>query len=153
MINLSGASVGDDQFLSFLKEQFDRYSVPPQTVGFEITETTAIANLEQAIRLMRELRQLGCCFALDDFGSGMSSFAYLNALPVDYVKIDGNFIEGMTDNPMTCAIVESINHIGHIMGLKTIAESVNNAALRTRLEDIGLDYVQGYGVAMPTHWV
>ena len=153
MINLSGASISDDQFLSFLKEQFERYSVSPQTVGFEITETAAIANLDQAIYLMRELKQLGCRFALDDFGSGMSSFAYLKTLPVDYLKIDGEFVEGMADDPTTCAIVESINHIGHVMGLKTIAESVENAVLRTQLEKIGLDYVQGYGVAMPTHWV
>ena len=152
MINLSGASISDDQFLSFLREQFDRYEVSPQTIGFEITETAAIANLAHAIHFMQELKQLGCCFALDDFGSGMSSFAYLKTLPVDYVKIDGDFVESMTDDPTAYAIVESINQIGHVMGLKTIAESVKNAAIRARLEEIGLDYVQGYGVAKPTQW-
>ena len=149
LINLSGASVGDAQFLSFLKEQFARYAVSPQAIGFEITETAAIANLDQATHLIRELKQLGCHFALDDFGSGMSSFGYLKTLPVDYLKIDGKFIGDIVGDPATHAIVESINHVGHVMGLKTIAESVESLALRGQLDKIGVDYVQGYGIARP----
>ncbi|MEM9451173.1 MAG: EAL domain-containing protein [Cyanobacteria bacterium P01_E01_bin.6] len=149
LINLSGATIGDAQFLGFLKEQFAHYRISPQAIGFEITETVAIANLEQATHFIRELKQLGCHFALDDFGSGMSSFGYLKTLPVDYLKIDGKFIMDIADDPATYAIVESINHVGHVMGLKTIAESVENLALRDQLDMIGVDYVQGYGVARP----
>ena len=149
LINLSGTSVGDTQFLHFLKEQFTQYAISPQTVGFEITETVAIANLEQATHFIHELKQLGCHFALDDFGSGMSSFGYLKTLPVDHLKIDGKFIEDMDDDPATYAMVEAINHVGHVMGLKTIAESVENLTLRKKLAQIGVDYVQGYGIDRP----
>ncbi|MBE7383231.1 MAG: EAL domain-containing protein [Leptolyngbya sp. SIO1E4] len=149
LINLSGASVGDAQFLDFLKELFVQYAVFPQTIGFEITETAAIANLDQATHFIHELKRLGCSFALDDFGSGMSSFGYLKALPVDYLKIDGKFVKDIMDDPATYAIVESIHHIGHVMGLKTIAESVENPSLQEHLGTIGVDYVQGYGIAQP----
>ena len=149
LINLSGASVGDAQFLEFLKNQFNRYAIAPHTVGFEITETTAIANLEQATHLIHELKQLGCYFALDDFGSGMSSFGYLKSLPVDYLKIDGKFIEDIDSDPTAYAMVEAINHVGHVMGLKTVAESVENQCLREKSAQIGVDFIQGYGVALP----
>ena len=149
LINLSGTSVGDAQFLNFLKEQFTQYAISPQAIGFEITETVAIANLEQANHFIHEFKQLGCHFALDDFGSGMSSFGYLKTLPVDYLKIDGKFIEDMGDDPATYAIVEAINHVGHVMGLETIAESVENLTLRKKLVEIGVDYVQGYSIALP----
>lgn len=149
LINLSGASVGDTKFLDFLKEQFVRYSIPPQMIGFEITETAAISNLQQSTQFIRELKQLGCSFALDDFGCGMSSFGYLKNLPVDYLKIDGRFVGEIIADPATYAIVESINHIGHIMSLKTIAESVETHNLRYRLCEMGVDYVQGYGVSYP----
>ncbi|MEO0827379.1 MAG: EAL domain-containing protein [Cyanobacteria bacterium J06642_9] len=147
-INLSGASIGDAQFLDFLKVQLAQHSILPRTIGFEITETTAIANLEQATHFIHELKQLGCPFALDDFGSGMSSFGYLKSLPVDYLKIDGHFIKDIAD-PATYAIVQSINHVGHVMGLKTIAESVENRVLQKQLAQIGVDYVQGYGIGFP----
>ncbi|MEL7316394.1 MAG: EAL domain-containing protein, partial [Cyanobacteria bacterium J06559_3] len=94
-------------------------------------------------------KQLGFRFALDDFGSGMSSFGYLKTLPVDHLKIDGKFIEDMNDDPATYAMVEAINHVGHVMGLKTIAESVESSALREKLAQIGVDYVQGYGIDRP----
>ncbi|NER83934.1 MAG: EAL domain-containing protein, partial [Leptolyngbya sp. SIO1D8] len=149
LINLSGTSVGDTQFLDFLREQFAQYRVLPQTVGFEITETAAISNLEQATHFIRELKQLGCHFALDDFGSGMSSFGYLKTLPVDHLKIDGKFIEDMGHDSATYAMVEAINHIGHVMGLKTIAECVETLVMREKLAQIGVDYVQGYGIARP----
>ncbi|MGD1942341.1 MAG: PAS domain S-box protein [Leptolyngbyaceae cyanobacterium] len=149
LINLSGASVGDAQFLDFLKAQFAQHNVSPHAIGFEITETAAIANLDQATHFINELKQLGCPFALDDFGSGMSSFGYLKTLPVDYLKIDGKFVRDIISDPATYAIVESINHVGHVMGLKTIAEWVENPELQDQLAQIGVDYLQGYGIARP----
>ncbi|MEM8808470.1 MAG: EAL domain-containing protein, partial [Cyanobacteria bacterium P01_G01_bin.38] len=146
-LNLSSASVGDAQFLDFLKAQFDQHAISPQHIGFEITETAAIANLDQATHFIRELKQLGCHFALDDFGSGLSSFAYLKTLPVDYLKISGEFVEDIAQDPATYAIVESINHVGHVMGLKTIAESVETLTLRETLGKIGVDYAQGAIIA------
>lgn len=148
-INLSGASVSDVRFLDFLQAQFARATVSPAMIGFEITETAAIANLDRANHFIHELRGLGCQFALDDFGSGMSSFGYLKNLPVDYLKIDGNFIKEITADSSTYAIVEAINHVGHVMNLRTIAEFVENQAIRDELNEIGVDYVQGYGVARP----
>lgn len=148
-INLSGASLGDREFLSFLEAQFDYYQFSPQTIGFEITETAAITNLKQAHALIQKCKALGCRFALDDFGSGMSSFGYLKQLPVDYLKIDGHFIKDILTDSTTLAIVQSINHIGHVMGLKTIAEFVENQDSLETLKQLGVDYVQGYGIARP----
>lgn len=149
LLNLSGASISDSQFLTFLQGQLTQRDLPPIRIGFEITETAAIANLEQASQFIRTLKRLGCQFALDDFGSGMSSFAYLKNLPVDYLKIDGDFIKNIDEDPTAFAIVESINHIGHVMGLQTIAESVETPSLRDTLVEIGVDYLQGYSVATP----
>lgn len=149
MLNLSGASVGDEQFLSFLKTQLSCCAVDPNSICFEITETAAIANLNQAIDFIQELKQLGFCFALDDFGSGMCSFTYLKTLPVDYIKIDGKFIADLDDDPTALAIVEAINDVGHVMGLKTIAEFVSSHKVQRILAKIGIDYMQGYGIAMP----
>jgi diguanylate cyclase (GGDEF)-like protein/PAS domain S-box-containing protein len=148
-INLSGASINDEQFIEFLHEQFELHQVPPQLICFEITETMAIANLTKARQFIHELHQLGCCFALDDFGSGMSSFAYLKNLPVDYLKIDGEFIRHMVDTPVDEAMVEAMTRIGHVMGIKIIAEFVENDAILERLKDLGVDYAQGYGIAKP----
>ncbi|NET30730.1 MAG: EAL domain-containing protein [Cyanothece sp. SIO1E1] len=148
-VNLSGASVNDDEFVDFLKQQFLTHKIPPQLICFEITETVAIANLPQAAELIRELKDLGCRFALDDFGSGMSSLTYLKNLPVDYLKIDGNFIKDITDDPIACAMVQAINNIGHVMGLKTIAEFVADIATLNKVKTLGVDYVQGYGIAKP----
>ncbi len=148
-INLSGASVNDDQFLNFLKVQFDTFQVPPQSICFEITERVAIANLEKAAQLIRDIKHIGCHFALDDFGSGVSSFSYLRHLPIDYLKIDGNFVRSLLSDPVNCAIVESVNHIGHLMGIQTIAEFVETSAVRERLEVMGIDYVQGFAVHRP----
>ena len=149
-INLSGNSIGDPLFLEFIKQTFQQYRLLPHNIGFEITETAAISNLQQATNFIGELKQIGCQFSLDDFGSGMSSFAYLKNLPVDYLKIDGYFVKDILTDPATSAIVEAINHVGHVMGLKTIAEYVENQSLRERLGDIGVDYVQGFGIALPT---
>jgi EAL domain-containing protein (putative c-di-GMP-specific phosphodiesterase class I) len=148
-INLSGQSLCDEQLLEFITEQFQQSGVEAERVCFEITETAVIANLSQAIQLMLALRDLGCHFALDDFGSGLSSFAYLKQLPVDYLKIDGSFVRGMLEDPIDHAIVDSINQIGHVMGIQTIAEFVENTAMVSQLRALGVDYAQGYGVARP----
>lgn len=148
-INLSGSSMNDDEFMDFLQEQFRLYQVPPQVICFEITETIAIRNLGRAVHFMETFRKLGCRFALDDFGSGMSSFAYLKNLPVDYVKIDGGFVKDMLGDPTYLAIVEAINQVGHALGLKTIAEFVENDAILQKLRAMGVDYAQGYGIAQP----
>ena len=132
-------------------QQFERYDVPPQAIGFEITETAAIADLSNASSFVQSLKALGCQFALDDFGSGMSSFAYLNNLPVDFIKIDGRFVREL-DSPTTYAIVESINHVGHVMGLRTIAEMVESMDIVQQLKRIGIDYSQGYEIARPMLW-
>lgn len=148
-INLSGTTINDDQFISFLRGQFALYQVPPQSICFEITETVAIANLTKACQFIRELQRWGCRFALDDFGSAMSSFAYLKTLPVDYLKIDGGFIKNIIENSVDDAMVEAINHIGHVMGIKTIAEFVENDAILQRIKALGVDYAQGCGVGKP----
>ena len=148
-INLSGASVNHKQFLNFLKEQFAQYPIPPQSICFEITETTAVTNLRQAAQFIRELKQLGCRFALDDFGSGMSSLAYLKNLPVDYLKIDGSFVKNITSDRVNYALVECFNRVGQVMGMKTIAEFVENEATLELLRSLGVDYAQGYGIAKP----
>jgi diguanylate cyclase (GGDEF)-like protein/PAS domain S-box-containing protein len=148
-INLSGASIGDDRFLDFVREQLALFSVPPQCICFEITETAAIAKLDKAAHFINEMRTLGCRFSLDDFGAGMSSFAYLKHLPVDFLKIDGVFVKDMADDPIDRAMVEAINSVGHVMGKQTIAEFVDSDRVITALREIGVDFAQGYGVAKP----
>jgi diguanylate cyclase (GGDEF)-like protein/PAS domain S-box-containing protein len=148
-INLSGITIGDDDFLGFLREKFEAYSIPPEMICFEITETSAIANLGSAIRFINELKALGCYFSLDDFCAGMSSFAYLKHLPVDFLKIDGSFVKDMLDDPINRAMVEVINHIGHVMGKRTIAEFVETPQIEQALLDIGVDYAQGYLIERP----
>jgi len=148
-INLSGSTIGDEEFLAFLHEQFECYGVAPGRICFEITETSAIANLGSAIRFINELKGLGCHFSLDDFCAGMSSFAYLKHLPVDFLKIDGSFVRDMLDDPINRAMVEVINHIGHVMGKQTIAEFVESPQIEQALIEIGVDYAQGYIVERP----
>lgn len=148
-INLSGASINDDSFVDFLDQQFTLYSVPPQVICFEITETLAITNLSKAGNLIRQLKHIGCSFALDDFGSGMSSFAYLKNLPVDYLKIDGEFIKDIVDDPTDLALTKAINQVGHAMGIQTIAEFVENDSILEKITALGVDYAQGYGIAKP----
>jgi EAL domain-containing protein (putative c-di-GMP-specific phosphodiesterase class I) len=148
-VNLSGPSLCDEHFLEFIKRQFALYKVPYKHLCFEITETAAITNLAKAMDFISELRSLGCRFSLDDFGSGLSSFTYLKNMQVDYLKIDGSFVRDMVDDPMDAAMVSSINQIGHVMGLKTIAEFVENEAVLVKLREMGVDFVQGYGVEYP----
>jgi len=148
-INVSGASIGDDDFLEFVQGQFGKHGVPHAQICFEVTETTAVASLTKAQQFMRTLRPLGCRFALDDFGVGVSSFTYLKHLPVDYLKIDGSFVKDMLDDPVNRAMVEAIHRIGHIMGKKTIAESVERRETLKALRAIGVDYAQGFGIASP----
>ncbi|MGH8496213.1 MAG: EAL domain-containing protein [Gammaproteobacteria bacterium] len=148
-INLSGDSIGDKHFLPILLRRLDKSRVPPERICFEITETAAIANLVQANKLIAALRQIGCQFGLDDFGSGVSSFAYLKALAVDYVKIDGVFIKTLAADPVDYEMVRSINEIAHVMGRKTIAESVESEEVLAELQAIGVDYAQGYALGEP----
>jgi diguanylate cyclase (GGDEF)-like protein/PAS domain S-box-containing protein len=148
-VNISGVSINDASFPDFLRNLLTRYALPAGLLCFEITETTAISNLTKAAELMRELKGMGCRFALDDFGTGMSSFAYLKHLPVDYLKIAGIFVKDMVGDPMDDAIVEAVNRIGHILGMQTVAESVEDAATLGRLRELGIDYAQGYYIAEP----
>jgi len=148
-INLSGPSIDDSSFPDFLRRQLVKYPVPPSLLCFEITETTAISNLTKAADLMHELKAIGCRFALDDFGIGMSSFAYLKYLPVDFLKIDGTFVKDMATDEMDCAIVEAINRIAHILGMQTVAEIVEDQATLDRLCALGVDYAQGFHIARP----
>ncbi len=148
-INLSGHSLCDEKFLDFIERQFTINQVPCAAICFEITETAAITNLTEAIRFIHALKAKGCKFSLDDFGSGLSSFTYLKNLPVDYLKIDGAFVKDMEIDPMDRAMVESINHIGHVLGLKTIAEYVESEIILDHLRQIGVDYVQGNWLMEP----
>lgn len=148
-INLSGTSIGDKSFSDFIAEQLTHYALPTEKICFEVTETAAIANLTEASKFMRLFKDRGCHFSLDDFGSGMSSFAYLKNLPVDYLKIDGGFVKNMVTDSIDHAMVEAIHRVGHVMGLKTIAEYVENQAILEELRKIGVDYAQGYGISKP----
>ncbi len=148
-INVSGHSVNDESFADFVLEQFSRTQAPTSKVCFEITETAAIANLDNARDFMNRMKIIGCRFSLDDFGTGLSSYSYLRNLPVDYVKIDGVFVKELVTSPGDYAVVRSINEIGHYLGKKTIAEFVENDEILAQLREIGVDYAQGYGIEKP----
>ncbi|MBI5039818.1 MAG: EAL domain-containing protein [Gammaproteobacteria bacterium] len=148
-INLSAQSLCDDGFLPFVLQEFSSQEIDPSHICFEITETCAIINLSRAIHFISTLRARGCRFALDDFGSGLSSFGYLKNLRVEYLKIDGSFVRNIETDAMDLAMVESINQIGHVAGIQTIAEYVENSAILDTLRRLGVDYAQGYGIAIP----
>jgi EAL domain-containing protein (putative c-di-GMP-specific phosphodiesterase class I) len=148
-INLSGASISDETFPRFVANNLSLSGVDGHRLCFEITETVAVANLTDASRIMGELKLLGIRFALDDFGSGLSSFAYLRQLPLDYLKIDGSFVQNIASQRIDRGMVESINHLAHVMGMKTIAEWVGDDQTLGVLQEIGVDFAQGSGVATP----
>lgn len=148
-INLSGATLGNRSVASFISDQMERSLLDPRFITFEITETCAISNLTAAIQFITEMKKLGCYFSLDDFGSGLSSFSYLKNLPVDYLKIDGSFVRDILEDPIDEAMVRSINQIGHVMNIKTIAEFVESSEIEDRLVDMDIDFVQGFGIERP----
>jgi diguanylate cyclase (GGDEF)-like protein/PAS domain S-box-containing protein len=148
-INLSGSSLSDDRLVGFVQACLASSGVQARQVCFELTETTAISRLAVAQRLITELRKLGCRFALDDFGSGLSSFTYLKHLPVDYLKIDGSFVRDAHCDAVDRAMVKAINEIGHTMGIATVAESVETEESLAVVRQIGVDFVQGYAVGHP----
>lgn len=149
-INLSGLSFGDAGLLEEIRNELGKSrSIRPAQLCFEVTETAAITNLNHARDFIDTLRNMGCSFALDDFGSGVSSFGYLKHLPVDYIKIDGMFVRDIIADPADHAIVSAINSVAHEMGMKTIAEFAENRAIISALRRIGVDYAQGYGISRP----
>lgn len=148
-INLSGTSIGDEGMLAFIKTKLSAASFNQEMIKFEITETAAIANLKQAHHFINSVLALGCQFSLDDFGSGLSSFAYLKNLPVQSIKIDGMFVKDMNVDPLDYEMVKSINDIGHVMGLETIAEFVESEEIWQKLKAIGVNYGQGYHLGKP----
>jgi diguanylate cyclase (GGDEF)-like protein/PAS domain S-box-containing protein len=148
-VNLSGQTLGDLSFHSEVIEILENSSIPADRICFEITETSAIANLANANLFMQRMKEHGCSFALDDFGSGLSSFAYLKSLPVDFVKIDGLFVKDILSDPVDRAMVKAIIEMAHAMGKLAIAEFVENDEILQELIDLGVDYVQGYGIARP----
>ena len=148
-VNLSGLSIGDPNFLNFIISEFEKTGVSPSRICFEVTETAAVASFSRAVRFMSLLREVGCQFALDDFGSGMSSFGYLRELPVDYLKIDGMFVADLDVDPFHRAIVRSITEVDHAAGKKTIAEHVDSQSNLDLLREMGVDYVQGFFIERP----
>jgi len=148
-INISGQTISDVSFLTFVKDLLLETRLNPACLCFEITETATIVNFKQAAKLISVLQGMGCHFALDDFGTGLSSFSYLKQLPVDYIKIDGSFIRNMADDPVAMAIVEAISNICHTMNIEAIAEFVETEAILSNVKSINLDYVQGYVVSEP----
>jgi len=148
-INLSGQSLSDDLFLGYVFGLFDVYGVNPENICFEVTESTAIVNPETALKFMREMKSIGCKFALDDFGTGISSFSYLKMFPFDFVKIDGSFIRNISTNEVDREMVASICRIAKVLGIKTIAEYVEDDTVLARLRGLGVDYAQGFGISEP----
>jgi len=148
-VNLSGTSLNDERFLEYLIGELSAHDLAPGAMCFEITETAAIANLANVVYFMRELKARGCHFALDDFGSGLSSFMYLKTLPVDYLKIDGQFIENVTRDPVDRSMVEAISQVGKAMGIQTIAERVESAEVLAELARLGIGFAQGFHIAEP----
>ena len=148
-INLSGQSANDPEFIDYIKAQFVEHAIEPRAICFEVTETTAIANFNTAVQLAQDVRQLGCLMALDDFGSGLSSFGYLKHLPIDILKIDGQFIRDIATNRVDRAMVKAICDVATSMNLKTVAEYVEDESAMNVLEEIGVDLAQGYFIGKP----
>ena len=149
-INLSGKSLNDETFMSFVQQRVIESGLPPEWICFEITETAGIASLSDTTAFIEQIKDTGCHFSLDDFGSGLSSYTYLKNLPVDYLKIDGAFVREMDKNPSDYAVVKSICEIGHFMGKQIIAEFAESQEILDLLKEIGVDYAQGYAIGKPT---
>jgi diguanylate cyclase (GGDEF)-like protein/PAS domain S-box-containing protein len=148
-INLSGTSLSEDRFLDFVIKELEKAQLPQDAICFEITETAAISNLSRVVHFMETLKALGCKFSLDDFGSGLSSFTYLKNLPVDYLKIDGQFISNVADNSVDESMVKAIHEVGNAMGIETIAERVESKQVLDKLGALGVEFAQGYYIASP----
>jgi len=148
-INLSAAFLADESSLDFIRYEFQEFNISPDTFCFEITETAAITNMDRATQFIHEMKDIGCTFALDDFGSGFSSFNYLRELPVDYLKIDGIFVKNMHEDAVSHAMVEAINSLGRFIGIQTIAEFVSNEEIVKDLKSIGVNFAQGYHIGKP----
>ena len=148
-VNLSGQSLDESDFLKFVLDEIQQANINPAMLCFEITERVAIHNLDLARKFIKTLKDLGCSFSLDDFATGVSSFGYLKSLPVDYLKIDGSFIKDIINDVVAAEMVRSVNQVGHMMGIKVIAEYVENDQIIQLLREIGVDFGQGYGISKP----
>jgi len=148
-INVSGATVMSREYIKTLKRLLTDYSVDPSKLCLELTETVAVSNLTRAKAFIDQLREIGCCFALDDFGMGMSSLAYLKELPMDYLKIDASFVKDIAEDEVNAAIVSSVKQVSDVLGLKTIAEGVESEDQAEHLREVGIDYLQGFLLRRP----
>lgn len=148
-INLSGTSLSDGSFFEFVRKELKKWNIPEGGICFEITETAAIINLTEVVEFVEEIQSEGCYFALDDFGAGLSSFSYLKMIPVNFLKIDGSFVQSMSEDEMSHSIVDVINQISHTVNIRTIAEFVSDQQRKAELTDLGIDYAQGYGIHYP----
>ena len=149
-INLSGQSLGDGEILNFVEEEIDRSGVPSESLCFEVTESAAVSSREKAQSFIDTLRKRGCKFSLDDFGAGLSSFAYLKNFNVDVLKIDGGFIRDITDNRISESMVAAITQVAKVMELETVAEYVESEQAKKLIAELGVDYAQGHIVGRPT---
>jgi EAL domain-containing protein (putative c-di-GMP-specific phosphodiesterase class I) len=152
-INLSAVSIREPGLAQFVADTLREFNVPGRLMCFEITETEAIVNLQSAGEFMHTLHRLGCRFALDDFGAGMSSFGYLKHLPVEYLKIDGSFVMDIQHDSVSRDMVAAINEMGHSMKCRTIAEYVESDGILRTLGEIGVDYAQGFHIGRPLPWM
>ena len=148
-INLSGQSLGSEPFQQCVEERINAHAIPPRLLCFEITESVAVSHMQRAQTLMRSLRNLGCRFSLDDFGTGLSSFAYLKLFPVDTLKIDGSFVRDVASNKVSQSVVAAIAEVARVMGLDTVAEYVQDKASVNLLRDLGITYGQGFHIGEP----
>jgi EAL domain-containing protein (putative c-di-GMP-specific phosphodiesterase class I) len=148
-INLASSTINQPGFQEFVVQELEASSIAPHQICFEIMETAAITNLHRVIELIYTMKMRGCLFSLDDFGSGLSSFGYLKSLPVDYLKIDGAFVKGIGEDKVDYAMVESIQRISNVMGIKTVAKGVETAEVLRQLQAIGVNHAQGFGIHTP----
>jgi EAL domain-containing protein (putative c-di-GMP-specific phosphodiesterase class I) len=149
-VNISGQSLGDQDFSNFLESQLRDSGLAPQLLSFELTETAAVANIVRAETLIRRLRELGCDVALDDFGRGLSSLAYLKTLPVTGLKIDGSFVRDVVGDDRSQAMLSAIVQLAHAMGLRTVAECVESDEIQAITQGLGVEFGQGFSIGRPT---